>query len=245
MSASPQAFVLPRGPLLVFSPHCDDAVFACGELLRERRGAVVATVFAAGPERYGAPTDWDRRAGFGAGEDVMAVRRAEDRRALARLGARPLWLGYRDRQYAAPPTVGELTRALGAVLAAVGAEVVAAPLGLFHSDHALVHEAVLAALRRAGRRTCVLYADAFYRRIPGLLEERLAALEAAGYELHDLAAPDRAASPVKQRAIACYASQLLALASEGRPGTADAYAPERRWLARGGRADAREIRRDG
>lgn len=221
-----------HGMLLVVSPHCDDGVLGCGDLIRARPGACVITVFAGGPERYDVPSDWDRRAGFAAGEDVMAVRRAEDRAALATLGATPCWLPFRDAQYAPPPDARLVARDLAALLEAADPQDVALPLGLFHSDHALVHAAMLTVLRAdpARRmRTWIAYADALYRRLPGLVAARLAALAEAGVHATPWPAAASGASLAKRRAIACYASQLRALASPGRPGFDDALLPERYW----------------
>ncbi|MGH6635951.1 MAG: hypothetical protein ACRED0_07390 [Gammaproteobacteria bacterium] len=50
-------------PLLVVSPHCDDGVFSCGQLIEAHPGAVVATVFAGRlPPNHPLP-EWDRGAG--------------------------------------------------------------------------------------------------------------------------------------------------------------------------------------
>ncbi|MEW6268436.1 MAG: PIG-L family deacetylase [Thermodesulfobacteriota bacterium] len=230
--------------LLAISPHCDDAVLACGDVLADHPGALVVTVFAGGPERYGEPSDWDRRAGFGPGEDVMAARRAEDRAALGVLGARPLWLGFRDSQYGRSPSVEEVASALAAIVAYAHPEAVLFPLGLFHSDHALAHEAALRVRATHGRgRTWLAYEDALYRSVPRLRDERLAALRAAGVRATPLGLGTTPASVLKRRAVARYASQLRALATPGRPGIAGAYEPERYWLVEQERQDSRVRRR--
>ncbi|MFO1200767.1 MAG: PIG-L family deacetylase [Burkholderiaceae bacterium] len=242
MSTADACAARANGTLLVVSPHCDDGVLGCGDLIRAHPGARVVTVFAAGPERYGAPSDWDRRAGFGPGEDVMAARRAEDRDALAMLGATPCWLPFRDAQYAPPPRSGLLAHDLAGLIEAADPSWVALPLGLFHSDHALVHAAALQVLREdpARRtRTWLAYADALYRRLPGLVAERLAGLAADGVQTTPWPVSGSPASLAKRRAIACYASQLRALESPGRPGFEDALLPERYWrlaVAANGRA---------
>jgi hypothetical protein len=83
--------VLPPGVLdrvVVFSPHFDDAAMGAGHLLLAHPGSTVVTVFAGRPARYPAhPTEWDALGGFRAGDDVVAVRRAEDEAALAVLEA--------------------------------------------------------------------------------------------------------------------------------------------------------------
>src|SRR5919106_5159209 len=74
------------GRVLVVSPHLDDAVFGCGELLAACPGSIVTTVFAGAP-KHSELTEWDAAAGFRAGQDVMAARREEDQQALTIVGA--------------------------------------------------------------------------------------------------------------------------------------------------------------
>jgi LmbE family N-acetylglucosaminyl deacetylase len=76
--------VLP--PLLVISPHLDDAVFSCGQLLEVHPGATVVTIFAGRPPPGTPLTDWDSAAGFGPGEDPIGRRREVEKRT-ARLWA--------------------------------------------------------------------------------------------------------------------------------------------------------------
>lgn len=216
-------------PLLVVSPHLDDGVLACGEALAANPGSVVVTVFA-GPPPAGAPlTGWDRDAGFRPGDDAIGARRAEDARALRTLDAAPRWLDFADAQYGAPPPIATLADALAGVVAAVEPPAVLFPLGLFHADHARTAEAALAVRRRLPAPRWIAYAEPLYRRIPGLLAARLGALEAAGLAPRRLSLAPRTASARKRRAVACYASQLRALATPGRPGHADAFAAERYW----------------
>ena len=66
-----------------------------------------------------------------------------------------------------------------------------------------------------------------YRRVPGALDDRLALLTSAGISITRFGT--EVAPPDKPRALACYASQLRALGTPGRPGHADALAPERYW----------------
>ncbi len=77
------------GPVLVVSPHMDDAVLSCGELIPQLDDCVVMTVFA-GAEGV----DWSIRRGWDAensgipvGTDVVSLRIAEDDDALSRLDA--------------------------------------------------------------------------------------------------------------------------------------------------------------
>jgi LmbE family N-acetylglucosaminyl deacetylase len=219
--------------VLVVSPHLDDGVFACGCLLAivaRRRRVVVATVFAGRPRQPVAEaTEWDRAAGFAPGSDVVAARRAEDRKALAILGARPRWLPFPDSQYASGPRAAAVARRLAALRPPCG--VALFPLGLFHSDHHLVRDAVVSLMRRRrGPLATFAYEDALYRRLPGLRDAAVSRLRRAGFALRAIRfACDVAARQRKARAVGCYASQLRALATPGRLGHADAFAEERYW----------------
>lgn len=226
--------VVPReARLVVISPHLDDAALGCGDLLAAHPGAVVVTAFAGRPARYPGLTSWDARAGFTDGDDVVAARREEDRRALTVLGARPCWLDFPDSQYGEKPSRSALADALAGALDELRPDVVALPLGLFHDDHILTSDAALAvARRRPDRAAWLAYADAIYRRVPNLLVERLAALERTELGLASVTAPGhsaRGARALKRRAVACYASQLRALAVSWDGGHADAFEPEQYW----------------
>jgi LmbE family N-acetylglucosaminyl deacetylase len=216
---------------VVVSPHCDDAVFGCGALLAERPGSTVITVFAGRPARGKPLTHWDAAAGFGQDDDVMGYRHAEDRAALDVLGARPRWLPFRDAQYGEPVGAGSVVAGLAATVRACRPDVVAIPLGLFHDDHKTTHEAGLRLARRWPQLTWLLYADALYSRIDGLVDERLARLRDAGLvpaPLPSLPQPARR-EELKRRAVDCYASQLRALSGPGLTGHADVFEPERYW----------------
>ena len=213
---------------LFISPHLDDAVFACGERIGASETPVVVTVFAGfAPDKR--PTSWDRECGFTAGDDVVAMRRAEDRAALAMLGATPVWLDFRDDQYGEARTTSDIAASLARMIDDYAPHAIVVPLGLFHADHRRASEAALTLV--AGTGAWIVYADAIYRRIPGAVDKRIAQLAHAGYALAPLDADARAASPRKRDAIACYRSQLCALGR--RPALDDVYAPERYWtLAR-------------
>jgi LmbE family N-acetylglucosaminyl deacetylase len=214
--------------LLVISPHLDDAVFACGELIARHPGAVVLTVFAGVPDKAQI-TQWDRGCGFADSRAAMCARRREDREALALLQAMPCWLDFYDAQYARAASAGEIAAKLADELGAHAPDTVALPLGLFHSDHKLASRAALALVD--DERTWLVYEDALYRRIAGAVDERLGELRAMGFALSPVA-DGKGAPALKGRAIECYASQLRGLATPGRPGHADLGAPERYWRIR-------------
>jgi len=221
---------------VVISPHLDDAVFGCGHWLAAHPGALVVTVFAGVPREPAMATDWDTRCGFTSAGQAMAERRREDRAALALLGAEPLWLDHCDSQYAQTSSAGEIAATLREVFAEARPERVLLPLGLFHSDHLLAHTGARQALGEAPAGLAIwAYEDALYRRHAGLLQMRLCDLRQAGVEATPLAASEEPAGPLKQRAVAAYASQLRAL---GDTGWDDTRRPERFWaLARREPAD--------
>jgi LmbE family N-acetylglucosaminyl deacetylase len=215
--------------LAVISPHCDDAVLGCGELLARHSGATVVTALAGAPPAYAEPTPWDAAAGFRAGDDVMARRRDEDRRALFCLRATPVWLDFCDAQYGSPIDLAALTQAIEGALTVAAPTLVGMPLGLFHSDHHLTADAALAIRRRGYAAVWLAYEDAIYRRLPGLVAKRLAALAADGWQPRPIAMPSGGWTAQKRRAVRCYRSQLRALARPGLPGYQDAFAAERYW----------------
>jgi LmbE family N-acetylglucosaminyl deacetylase len=160
---------------------------------------------------------------------VMGARREEDRRALALLLARPLWLEFCDSQYRRSPTIDDVVDALREAMAQAEPTAVFFPLGLFHEDHKLAHEAGLRLMRRHPWPAWFAYEDAIYRRIRGLVNDRLTKLEAAGFMPTLVTGGSRSASDLKRKAMGCYRSQLRALSTPGRPGYQDALAEERFW----------------
>lgn len=213
-------------PALLVSPHLDDAVFGCGQWLGAHPGTRVVTVFAGLPADGGMRTDWDRRCGFASAREAVLARREEDRAALALLGGEPCWLDFGDSQYGAPATASAVAGALSPLLERQGEDdAFVFPLGLFHSDHRLVHEACMAAWRRHPR-PALLYEDALYRGIPGLQQQRLAELLRLGLQLTPAKEKPVEAAATKARAVQCYASQLRAFGPDGYDDTAR---PERRW----------------
>jgi LmbE family N-acetylglucosaminyl deacetylase len=217
--------------LVVISPHLDDGVFGCSALLAAHADAVVMTVFAGRPPAFGALPPWDEAAGFRAGDDVVGARRTEDRAALRVFGAQPVWLPFLDAQYGRSPSIATIVPVLESALTALDTSTVCIPLGLFHRDHVLAHTAALVVLRRHPRWQWVAYEEPTYRRVPDALTDRLEALRSAGVvatPLGSLPSPER-----KRDAMSCYASQLRALGTPGRPGFADALGPEHYWALTG------------
>ena len=215
--------------LVVVSPHIDDGVFSCGEVMAQTPGALLVTVFAGHPPTYAAVTPWDAACGFESGDDVVAARRDEDRRAAHVLGAATAWLPFRDRQYGPPVAAVVVARVLARVIEATRPTCVLVPLGLFHDDHVLTHEAALLARQSLPSLHWVAYEDAIYRELPGLRDERLHALRAAGVRFRRIALGVRSARARKRAAVLCYGSQLRALGAPTGPGYEDVFQPERYW----------------
>lgn len=168
--------------VLVVSPHLDDAVMSCGALLLAHPGATVVTMFAASPAEYADPlNEHDQDCGFRPGDDTMAVRRAEDVRALAAVGAQPRWLDFCQHSHVArvdpiavPP---DAVDALASVIADIEPTAVVAPLGLLHPDHQACHATALATrARRESERPWYWYSDLPYAYIPRVLAARFRAL---------------------------------------------------------------------
>lgn len=212
--------------IVVISPHFDDGVFSCGQLLAMHPGSTVVTVFTGTPKQAGMRTDWDLRCGFANAQEAMAQRRQEDRRALATLRAQPVWMDFIDSQYGPAPGEDDIARSLRQVLRALGPTPVLLPMGMFHADHLLVHRACLKALAHWPDRPALAYEDALYRAKTGLLQQRLTELAAQGITATPDARQPQGGATLKAEAVLAYASQLHAF---GPGGYADAFRPERLW----------------
>jgi LmbE family N-acetylglucosaminyl deacetylase len=155
---------------LALSPHLDDAAFSCGgtlaALAAESWEVAVATLFTASVE---APTGFalacQTDKGLPPEADYMAIRRAEDAEACRRLGARPIWLPFREAPHrgygSAAALFGplrsddavhlHLAAALEPLLAAGPPDLLLAPQAIGgHVDHVQTVRA-LHLLRPAGR----------------------------------------------------------------------------------------------
>lgn len=224
--------------ILVVSPHFDDAVLGAAHLLGTYPGTRVLTVMGGRPDAYPEPpTDWDAAGGFRAGDDVVELRRQEDVRATAALGAESSWLEFVDHQYLPP---GRSTRAADIVPAFLDAVVdrapsaVFVPMGIANPDHGATHEAALAVrdrLRGApGELSWFCYEDAGYKHLPGLLAWRVATLLDAGIWPTPAVVPVVPDAARKRAAITCYVSQLGPLERDHHLGARlDANVPEQYW----------------
>lgn len=217
------------GKLVILSPHLDDAVFACAQLIARRNDTILAALLAGIPSNDIPLSDWDRSAGFASTDEAVAQRREEDRRALELLHAQPVWLDFCDSQYGEPPAAALLAEAIISFLNTHQPEAVMLPAGLFHADHILAHRAALLAGSQFPELNWYLYEDTFYRRMPSLLQQRLMSLLHLGVDATPVCFDTQAQAERKRHAVQCYTSQLRALTAPGRPGHADIFAPEGYW----------------
>ena len=239
MTANPITWgVIPEGTLervAVFSPHFDDAALGAAHLLGAHPGSIVVTVFGGPPPEYpDPPTEWDALGGFRPGDDVVALRREEDRAAMAVLGARPIWLNFVDYQYlppearAAPATIADV---LARVLEKSRPTAVFLPMGLANPDHVATHEAGMLLAPHQRDITWFCYEDSGYKHIPGMLAWRIAKLFRSDLWPTPMAVPVAVDHERKRAAIECYRSQLPPLnrdhALEARLGD---RVPEQFWM---------------
>lgn len=214
-------------PILVLSPHFDDAVLSMGQVLAGRPDVVVATVCSAVPPDEGMLTSYDESCGFRSAREAVGVRTVEDARALNVLHAYPTRLGFVDHQYRdGPLDETALTEAIWTLAAAIeGVSVVVAPLGLAHPDHYAVARAAAAAARDV-ELWC--YEDLPARVLwPEEVPDRLESWRVQGYK-PELGFMGTGPGDLKLRAVRHYRSQLWAEAFGG-PGLHNVLVPERLW----------------
>ncbi len=203
------------GSVTVISPHFDDAAMGAAHVLCRYPGSTVVTVFGGRPPAYpDQPTDWDAAGGFKAGDDVVALRREEDRAAMEVLEAEPVWLEFSDHQYLDPeqrPDAEAVAPALEKAVVSSAATAVFLPMGLANPDHVVTHDAGLIVRDRLPALSWFCYEDAGYKHIPGMLSWRVARLLKSGLWATPAIVPHDPDMPRKRRAIYCYASQIAPL----------------------------------
>lgn len=180
------------------APHLDDAVLSCGgRIVLQRQagdGVLVVTLCAGSPsaEAELSPFAHYLHAAWSLGNDPIALRREEDRQALAVLGCDGLHLdlldapyrvaayGERDAVFGRPVANDPLAESLPAILEQLKDQQPEAyfyvPLGVgLHVDHQLVCDSALALHRRGVN--IFWYEDAPYAaKRPQAVTERLADL---------------------------------------------------------------------
>ena len=224
------------GRVVVLSPHFDDAAMGAGLMLirHERVMTAVITVLGGRPPAYpDPPSDWDALGGFTADDDVVALRREEDRRAMDVLDAQPVWLEFSDHQYLEPadrPHPEDVAPALERAITALDPTAVFIPMGLANPDHVLTHDAALLVRDRCQDVSWFAYEDHGYKHIPGILAWRVSKLFRAGLWPTPALVPVASDSERKRRAIWCYTSQIPPLERDhALTERLDANVPEQFW----------------
>jgi LmbE family N-acetylglucosaminyl deacetylase len=193
--------------VLVISPHLDDAALGAGQFIGGRPDCIVATVLAGIPSARSVLTNYDAKCGFTSAADAIEARRAEDLEAMSVLQAKARHLDFVDSQYGGKLKVTALVKKLGELVDELDPEFVVGPLGLVHSDHEMVRDAVLEASTEATRPVW-LYEDLPYRvAAPEAVTAALDALRGRGYELQ-LGFIGTGPIARKMDALFCYRSQL-------------------------------------
>jgi LmbE family N-acetylglucosaminyl deacetylase len=137
------------GPVLVLSPHLDDAVLDCWSVLASSDDVRVVNVFAGVPPS-GFLARWDAACGAVESADQISARIAEDAEVLAELGRQPANLPFLEIQYGARRlSMQVLDRAIAAVVPRASSVYAPAALSEGHVDHRLVRS-YARTLARAG-----------------------------------------------------------------------------------------------
>ena len=209
--------------VVIVSPHPDDAVLSCGQFLSRHPGAAVVTVFCGFPATYPDPPNrWAQLCGFEAGDDIIAIRRDEDHRALAKLGATAVHLdGFAeaDLQPDEPvATAADVADVLFGAIEALAPTLVLVPLGLANPEHVSTHDACMLVRDRwpsaSEAPAWVGYQDVAYHHIPGILAWRISKLFRAGVWPTPVAMPIDPDLGPKRAAITEYESQVKALEAD-------------------------------
>jgi LmbE family N-acetylglucosaminyl deacetylase len=154
-------------PLLLLSPHLDDAVLDCWSVLTGPGDVQVVNVFAQAPPP-GTATDWDRIVGMPDSAALFAARIAEDAQALALAGRTAHNLPFLELQYRRGkpvPSWAQIDRELALRVPAASRVLAPMTIGTVHPDHALLRGYALA-LARHGHDVS-LYADIPYSTVYG------------------------------------------------------------------------------
>jgi LmbE family N-acetylglucosaminyl deacetylase len=157
----------PGAPVLVLSPHLDDAVLDCWSVLTGEDEVEVVNVFALSPPA-GTSSHWDALAGEPDSRKQFTARIEEDGRALALAGRTPhnlpfLELGYRRGKPV--PGWSAIDREIAARVRAASRVLAPMTIGTLHPDHALLRGYALALAQQGHAVT--LYADIPYAAVYG------------------------------------------------------------------------------
>jgi LmbE family N-acetylglucosaminyl deacetylase len=149
---------------VILSPHLDDAVLSCWQILTQPGDVTVINVFTGVPTGREEPAWWDRYTGAADSGERVRERIEEDRRALSLAGRIPVNLDLLDAQYRGGKPPPSLTGRLMELIEP-GALVYAPATFADHADHRLVGAAALAL--RAQECAVFLYADLPHANVRG------------------------------------------------------------------------------
>jgi LmbE family N-acetylglucosaminyl deacetylase len=204
-----------HAPVVVVSPHYDDAIFSCGELLSMLPTSTVLTVCTGVPENDALSTDWDRRCGFSSARQAMQARCLENAAALSVLDASGVDLGFLDSQYIAGSRMDSelLADTVASNIEQLKPSSVIFPLGLFHKDHIHISDTFVTICGRYPGINWMVYEDIPYRNQAGCVAERLSQLIERGIPIEPFGT--ELAGDYKIRAVHAYQSQFLGLGHRG------------------------------
>lgn len=211
-------------PMLVISPHLDDAVLSVGQVIGSRPNVTVVTVCAGIPPEGVGLTEYDRNSGFTGSRQAVLIRRREDQDAVRELRAVWFHLDLMDDQYGGSHD-GLVVGAVEWMMVDVKPTVVVVPLGLVHPDHIKVANAAAQVARYWPALEWWAYEDLPSRVLyPDVVPTALGYWASQGFspELGFLGTSPLAR---KEQAVRCYASQLWALGE----GLHNVLVPERTY----------------
>jgi LmbE family N-acetylglucosaminyl deacetylase len=240
---------IPAAPLLLVSPHLDDAILSCEALVGRDEPLDVLTVFTGFPD----PPQrswWDAECGFASSSESVATRRREDEAAFAGTPHRRTYLDLLELQYAPRRTQDDrraVKEAIAGWLRENPAGTVALPAGAGfrptwrtrlrrvapspaqHTDHVFVRDLALDVIRDADS-ACLLYEELPYVWGGPADEEAAAFAQTLERRLEPVVVPvDRGRKAAR---FAAYASQVVPLSPDhGRLDEPETYPVEERyWL---------------
>ena len=198
--------------MLVISPHLDDAVLSCGQLIQSRRGSTIMTILAGFPQ--GMHTGWSgQTTGLPVARDANLKRREEDQRASGSLGAQTIWIDIPAQEYgpAASPTerLRNIQEAVATAVATSEAHAVFIPLGVTHPDHIVVSDAALLAIFASNLESYIYMEMPYGQARPGEVRRRLRHV-GRKFKIDPLA-PFTGDLQTKTEAVNAYFSQVEAL----------------------------------
>ncbi len=222
------------GPVLIISPHLDDAVLSCGQLIMSRLGTTIMTILAGYP--LGKHSGWSgRTTGLSVAKDANLRRRQEDECASSALNAQTIWIDIPAQEYGPAASESERLRGIQEVLVTAvtttKACAVFVPLGLIHPDHVIVSDAALLAIVTSNLDSYV-YMEMPYGQASSRQVKRRLRVIGREFEIEPLA-PFTGDLHKKAEAVIAYSSQVKALQQEfGRRFNRVFTDPEMYWRVR-------------